>query len=97
MIVEVEGKRYELDWRCIAVLLALRWVRFNALPFVRLQTVEPDPGKLRALIDELKAKNLVEECVIRRSSIVYLSEVGAKVAEKLEEIAREAKLLSEQL
>lgn len=95
VIIEVEGRSYELDWKCIAVLLALRWVRFNALPLTRLQTIEPDPGKLRALVDELKAKKLIEEFAVGRGSIVYLTEEGARVAEKLEEKARKAGLLSD--
>jgi len=93
LIIEVEGKSYELDWRGIAVLLALRWVRFNALPLTRLQAVEPDLGKLRALVDDLKAKGLVGELTVGRSSIVYLTEDGAKVAKELERMAKEAKLL----
>ncbi|MEM2678777.1 MAG: hypothetical protein QXU62_09035 [Thermofilaceae archaeon] len=97
LIIEVEGKSYELDWRRIAVLLALRWVRFNALPLARFQTIETDPGKLRALVEELKAMKLIEEFTVGRSSIIYLTEEGVKVAVKIENIARESRLLQEQL
>ncbi|MEM1522946.1 MAG: hypothetical protein QXU69_07965 [Thermofilaceae archaeon] len=93
MIIRVDGKSYKLDWRGIAVLLSLRWVRFNALPLTRLQAVEPDIGKLKALINDLKAMGLVGELTVKRSIIVYLTENGAKVAEKLETIAREAQLI----
>jgi len=93
VIIEVEGKSYELDWRGIAVLLALRWVRFNALPLTRFQTVEPDPGKLRALVDRLEEMGLIGELTVGRSSVIYLTETGAKVAEKLENIAKEAQLI----
>jgi len=89
----VEGRRYELDWRGIAVLLALHWVRFNALPLTRLYIVEPDPGRLEALIGELRGKGLVETVAVGRGTIVYLTEEGERVARALEEMARRAGIL----
>lgn len=93
MIVEVEGRRYELDWRGIAVLLALRWIKFNALPLTRLQVIERDLGKLRALLEELKASGLLGQFAVGRITIIFLREEGVKVAEKLEEIARNSRIL----
>ena len=93
VIVEVEGKRYELDWREVAILLALRWVRFNALPLTRFQKVESDLGKLSTLINDLVGKGLVEKVAVGKTVIVYLTEEGLRVAKTLEDMARNAGIL----
>ena len=93
MIVEVEGRRFELDWKDAAVLLALLWVRFEALTLSHLHGVEADPGRLRARIEKLKSMGLVGEVKLGRSSVVYLTDLGHKVASLLERRAAELNVL----
>jgi len=50
MIIEVDGRRIELDWRDAAMLLALLWVKFSALSLSHFHAVEADPGRLRARV-----------------------------------------------
>jgi len=93
VLIEIDGERCELDWRGVAVLLALRWTRFRALPLTRLKRVEADPGRLASLIDDLASKGLVERATVGRSVIVLLTERGERAARALEEMARKAGIL----
>lgn len=93
MIIEVNGQRYELEWKGISILLSLLWVKLGALPFTRFQTIEPDLGRLRCLIKRLKEEGLIEEVKVGKTSFVYLTDLGIKVAEYLENKARELDLL----
>ena len=95
MIVEVEGQRFELDWKDAAVLLALLWVKFEALSLSYLYAVEADPGRLRARIDRLKNLGLVGEVKLGRSSVVYLTDLGYRVALLLEKKASELNVLQQ--
>jgi len=95
VIVEVEGQRFELDWKDAAVLLALLWVRFGALSLSYLHAVEADPGRLRARIDRLKGLGLISEVRLGRGSVVYLTDLGYRVASLLERKASELRVLQQ--
>ncbi|RLE85625.1 MAG: hypothetical protein DRJ57_06550 [Thermoprotei archaeon] len=88
MELEVEGRRFKLDWKDIAMLLVLLWVRTDALALTHLQRIEPDYGRLNSRIARLLGEGLIEEVRIGRLRFFYLSELGVKVAKKLEELAK---------
>jgi len=87
MIIEVGGRRIELDWKDAAMLLALLWVKFNALSVSHFHAVEADPGRLRARVEGLKSLGLIREVKLGRGSVVYLTDLGYQVASLLEKKA----------
>jgi len=87
MIIEVGGRRIELDWKDAAMLLALLWVKFNALSVSHFHAVEADPGRLRARVERLKSLGLIREVKLGRGSVVYLTDLGYQVASLLEKKA----------
>jgi len=93
MIIEVCGRRIELDWKDAAVLLALLWVRVGALSLSYLHAIEADPGRLRARIDRLKDLGLIGEVKLGRGSVVYLTDLGHQVASLLERRAADLNIL----
>ena len=86
MQIEVDGERYELNWKEVAVLLTLYWVRFKALPIYKLRDIEED---IDAAILELEKKGLVESLRLARTTVVFLTERGERVAKVLEEKVKE--------
>jgi hypothetical protein len=95
MIVEVGDRRFELDWKDAAVLLALLWVRFRALSPSHLHAVEADSGRLRARVERLKSMGLVDEVRLSRGSMIYLTDLGYEVALLLEKKAAELNVLKQ--
>jgi len=93
MIVEIEGRRVELDWRDAAMLLALLWVKFSALSLSHFHAVEADPGRLRARVERLKSLGLIKEVKLGRGSVIYLTDLGYEVASILEKKAAELNIL----
>jgi len=93
MIIEVDGRRIELDWRDSAMLLALLWVKFSALSLSHFHAVEADPGRLRARVERLKSLGLIKEVKLGRGSVIYLTDLGYEVASILEKKAAELNIL----
>lgn len=81
-----------MDWRGVAVLLAVKWSRGRALPVSLLYPVERDYGRLMMLLRGLERDGLIEVHG-DRVKLVALTELGEKVADRLNRMAREAGLL----
>ena len=96
MEIEVEGERYQFDWREAAILLALYWARFNALTLARLRAIEEDYTKVRSIIENLEQRGLVETVRLGRFAVAILTEKGKRVARAIEEEARKSGLLRKQ-
>ena len=93
MILELDGRAVELDWKGAAVLLALRWAKTGALSLSMLSAIEPDYGRLRALVERLEGLQLVGAARVGRGVLVYLTGRGAAAAEELERKAVELGLI----
>lgn len=93
MIVEVEGRRFELEWRDAAMLLALLWVRRRALSISHFHAIEADSGRLRARVEKLKSMGFVEEVKLGRESVIHLTDLGRQAALLLEKKAAELNIL----
>jgi hypothetical protein len=93
VILELGGRPVELGWKEAAVLLALRWVKTGALSLSALSAIEPDYGRLRALVERLEGLQLVGAVRVGRGVLVYLTGRGAAAAEELERKAVELGLI----
>ena len=89
MIVEVEGKRYELSWEDIAILLALLWVRGGVLTLSHLSSIGSSGGDLEERLGKLREEGLVGVIDIEGNVFIHLTDDGYKVARRLEKLARE--------
>jgi len=79
----------ELDWKGAAILLALYWVKVNALSLSMLHSIEPDYGRLHSMLEKLESLHLVGVVKMKRGTLIYLTERGAEVAGELEKKAVE--------
>jgi hypothetical protein len=89
VILELDGRPVELDWKGAAVLLALYWVKVNALSLSMLHSIEPDYGRLRSMLEKLEKLHLVGAVKMKRGTLIYLTELGAEAAGELEKKAVE--------
>lgn len=89
MRIEVDGKSSEIGWREIAILLALLWAKSGALLLSHFRKIEPDSGKLNEIVEKLKALNLVGEASVGKARLLYLTDIGYRVAKQLENMAKE--------
>jgi len=92
LIVEVEGRRYELDWRAAAVLLVLRMVEWGALTLSDVELVATGHASAMRTIGRLVELGLVSEYNVRGTRVYELTELGAKVAEEVKRRAEAAGL-----
>jgi len=89
VILELDGRPVELDWKGAAVLLALYWVKVNALSLSMLHSIEPDYGRLHSMLEKLENLHLVGTLKMKRGTLIYLTERGAEAAGELEKKAVE--------
>jgi len=89
MILKLDGQLVELDWKGAAILLALYWVKVNALSLSMLHSIEPDYGRLHSMLEKLESLHLVGVVKMKRGTLIYLTERGAEVAGELEKKAVE--------
>ncbi len=83
MHVEVDGKRYKLEWREAALLLLMRLVEWGALTLSDVELVASGHiGALRA-VRRLMELGLVEGFNVRGTRIFALTEEGARVADAI--------------
>lgn len=89
MQIRVDRNSFELGWREIAILLALLWARSGALLPSHFRRIEPDSGKLNEIVEKLKAWNLIDEAPAGKTRLLYLTDLGYKVAKQLEKMAKD--------
>jgi len=83
LIVEVEGKRFELGWREAAALIVMRFVGWNAVTLSDLELATGNYVSAVSTAARLKALGLVDEYSVRGFKLFTLTELGERVAEEL--------------
>ena len=92
MNLEVDGRRYQLNWREAAILLVMRHLDWSALTLSDIELVASGHAGALRTVRRLVELGLVEGYNVRGTRIYMLTELGARVADEIKRRAEAAGL-----